>query len=70
MHVQLCLRWSFERGYVTIGKTIKPARIVENADALSKALDGSILVEMDSLEQGFRASTACNAMEEDALTWM
>ena len=57
-----CIRWLLQRGYVTIPKSTGEARIRDNA-AFGFALSDEQMRQMDGLDQGFKASNACKAMD-------
>lgn len=48
---QVLLRWGLDRGCVILPKSVKPARIAENAD-LDFTLDAAALDRLDGLEEG------------------
>ena len=54
---QVLIRWSLQRGYVTIPKSAKRERIVENAAVFDFALDAKQMVVLD------------DANEENHVTW-
>ena len=57
---QLCIRWSLQKGYITIPKSTTPKRIVENADIFGFALDADAMAACGSLDEGFKASGSVN----------
>eukprot|EP01094_Clydonella_sp_ATCC50884_P005868 TRINITY_DN14849_c0_g1_i1.p2 TRINITY_DN14849_c0_g1~~TRINITY_DN14849_c0_g1_i1.p2 ORF type:complete len:304 (+),score=106.15 TRINITY_DN14849_c0_g1_i1:113-913(+) len=61
---QVMLRWSAQKGVVTIPKTVKTERIAENARALDTPLAAHHMEALEAVADGFKASSACNAMDE------
>jgi methylglyoxal/glyoxal reductase len=53
---QVLVRWGIEHGVVTIPKSVRPARIRENADVFGFALDAEDLAVLDALDEGYRTS--------------
>lgn len=51
---QVVLRWHLQHGFVTIPKSITPARIKENFDVFSFELDRLDLRDLDGLDRGGR----------------
>lgn len=49
---QVLLRWGIEKGYPVLPKSTNPARIRQNADVFSFALDADDLATMDALDRG------------------
>ena len=49
---QVLLRWSLQKGFVTLPKSVTPSRIDENFDIFSFELDGEAMRELDALECG------------------
>jgi len=51
---QIIIRWDLQNGVVTIPKSIKEQRIVENADVFQFELTADEMKQIDSLNQDFR----------------
>jgi diketogulonate reductase-like aldo/keto reductase len=51
---QVLVRWSLQRGFVTLPKSTHEQRIVENASVYDFALDDAQMAALDGLEEGFR----------------
>jgi diketogulonate reductase-like aldo/keto reductase len=49
---QVLLRWSLERGWITLPKSVHEPRIVENAALFDFALDDAQRAKLDGLEEG------------------
>jgi len=58
---QMCIRWSMQRGFVTIPKSSNAERIRLNAP-FDFVLSDEQMAEMDGLDQSFCASNAVKAM--------
>ena len=46
---QICIRWSLQRGYLPLPKSVTPSRIVENLDVFDFALSGEDMCLIASL---------------------
>jgi diketogulonate reductase-like aldo/keto reductase len=53
---QVLVRWGLQRGLVVLPKSVKPARIEENAGVYGFALDEEDLAALAGLDEGFRTS--------------
>jgi diketogulonate reductase-like aldo/keto reductase len=53
---QVLVRWSIEHGVVVIPKSVRRARIEENARVFDFALSPEEVRELDALDEGFRTS--------------
>jgi diketogulonate reductase-like aldo/keto reductase len=51
---QVLLRWSLQHDLVVIPKSVRPARIRENAGALGFALAAEEMAALDGLDEGYR----------------
>jgi len=60
---QISIRWSLQKGFVTIPKSSKPARISANADVFSWTLSDKDMSLIDTLNVGFKASNSVNSMD-------
>ncbi len=49
---QACLRWCIQHGTVPLAKSVRPDRIVSNADVFGFELDGSDMMVLDGLGVG------------------
>ena len=49
---RVCVRWSLQHGFVPLPKSATPARIAENRDVSSFALDAEDMAALDALECG------------------
>lgn len=49
---QVLLRWGVQHGMVTLPKSVREARIVENASLFDFELDGAAMKELDALDEG------------------
>lgn len=49
---QVLLRWSLQKGFITLPKSVTPSRIVENLDVFSWELDQDAMAALDALECG------------------
>ncbi len=52
--VQVTLRWMYQKGIVTIPKSVKQARITSNADIFDFELSAEEMQQVDQLDQGVR----------------
>ena len=60
---QLAIRWSLEKGFVTIPKSTNAERIAQNGSVLGlPALDEQSWDALQRAECGFKASSSVNAM--------
>ena len=53
---QVLIRWSLQKGFITIPKSSNRLRIAENADVFDFELDPSQLRRLDALDEGYRIS--------------
>jgi 2,5-diketo-D-gluconate reductase A len=49
---QVMLRWSVQKGFVTLPKSVDPGRQAENFDIFSFALSSAHMKTLDGLERG------------------
>lgn len=49
-NAQICLRWSVEKGYLPLPKTLNYPRMIENGDIFDFALDGVDIKEIDTIK--------------------
>lgn len=49
---QVLLRWGLQHGFVTLPKSVTPARIAENAALFDFELDAAAMSRLDALEEG------------------
>ena len=47
------IKWSMQKGYVTLPKSENPARIVENAGVFDFRLSDSDMTALDTLDEHF-----------------
>ncbi|MFJ7725299.1 aldo/keto reductase [Neobacillus sp. NPDC097160] len=59
---QVILRWDLQNGVVTIPKSIKEHRIIENADVFDFELTAEDMVQIDGLNQDSRAGSHPDTM--------
>jgi diketogulonate reductase-like aldo/keto reductase len=52
--VQIVLRWDIQKGVVTIPKSVKPERIISNADIFDFELSDEDMAKIDSLDKNRR----------------
>ncbi|KAI5084020.1 hypothetical protein GOP47_0000189 [Adiantum capillus-veneris] len=50
---QILIRWCLQKNFVTIPKSVKPARILENSQVFYFELSASETAKLDSLDEGF-----------------
>ena len=55
---QVLIRWSLQRGAISIPKSSNPARIAQNADVLGWSLSEAQMAELLALESDFRYFSA------------
>jgi len=60
---QIAIRWSIQIGAITIPKSSKRSRIVENADVFDWSLTDAEMRSLDALDTGFKASGSVEAMD-------
>ena len=53
---RVLVRWALEHGFVVLPKSVRPARIQENAEVFGFALDREDLGALDDLDEGYRTS--------------
>ena len=53
---QVLIRWSLQRGFVSLPKSDTPARIEANADVYGFELDEEDMKELNGLDQGAKGS--------------
>mmetsp|Transcript_23472 Transcript_23472/g.32752 ORF Transcript_23472/g.32752 Transcript_23472/m.32752 type:complete len:97 (-) Transcript_23472:148-438(-) len=63
---QLAIRWSVQKGYITIPKSSNEKRIVENANIFSFSIPHEHMEALDAADEGFKASGSVNNMK---LSW-
>lgn len=51
-NAQILLRWGVQHGMVTLPKSTREARMIENASLFDFTLDASAMEELDALEEG------------------
>lgn len=47
---QVLVRWSIEKGFVTLPKSVKTARLLENADVFDWSLPKEAMDKLDAFE--------------------
>jgi methylglyoxal/glyoxal reductase len=50
---QLCVRWSIQRGFITIPKSISKKRIISNADVFDFEISKEDMEKINSMDKGF-----------------
>ena len=58
---QIAIRWSVQRGFITIPKTVRPERLAENAAVLDWELSESEMEALDELDEVLHTSGASQA---------
>jgi diketogulonate reductase-like aldo/keto reductase len=51
---QVLIRWALQKGYVAIPKSVKRARIIENASVFDFSLTHEEIILLDGLNENFR----------------
>ncbi|MGI0132316.1 MAG: aldo/keto reductase [Thermoplasmata archaeon] len=54
---QVVLRWALQHDVIVIPKTVREARMKENAGALDFALPAAEMAQLDGLDEGYRTTT-------------
>jgi diketogulonate reductase-like aldo/keto reductase len=50
---QLCVRWSIQRGFITIPKSISKKRIISNVDVFDFEISKEDMEKINSMDKGF-----------------
>ena len=61
---QVALRWALQHGFITIPRSSKPERILENSQLFDWSLNDDEMAAIDELEEGLMCSVASGAMSE------
>jgi len=61
---QICIRWSLDRGYLPLPKTVTPARIIENAQVFDFSLEEDDVYRIAELK-----GCAGYSNDPDSITW-
>ncbi|RXK37943.1 aldo-keto reductase [Tremella mesenterica] len=59
------LRWSLQKGFVPLPKSVTPSRIKSNADLYDFVLDEEDMKELDSLDEGAAGACSWNPVNEE-----
>jgi diketogulonate reductase-like aldo/keto reductase len=51
-NAQVLLRWSVQQGMVTLPKSVKEQRMIENASIFDFELDAAAMKALDALDEG------------------
>ncbi|GAB5354411.1 hypothetical protein AAMO2058_000116700 [Amorphochlora amoebiformis] len=57
---QVAIRWSVQKGYITIPKSSNKKRIHDNADVFSWSIPAKLMAALDDVDEGFKASGSVN----------
>lgn len=60
---QVMIRWSLQKGIITIPKSTTESHILNNCDVFDFELTNEDMEELDALENGFKASLSVNHMD-------
>jgi len=60
---QVLIRWSLQKGYIPLPKSVTPSRIKSNADVYDFALDDEDMKALDSLDQGAKGACSWNPVD-------
>jgi diketogulonate reductase-like aldo/keto reductase len=59
---EVALRWSIQKGYVTIPKSTNESRIISNLAVLEWEIPEEVMTEAEDLDEGFEASLSVKTM--------
>ncbi|KAK1923353.1 putative aldo-keto reductase [Papiliotrema laurentii] len=62
---QILIRWSLQKGYVPLPKSVRPERIRSNADVYGFELDKEDMAALDGLDQGSKGAITWNPVDQD-----
>ncbi|KAI0053130.1 Aldo/keto reductase [Auriscalpium vulgare] len=60
---QILIRWSIQRGFVPLPKSVTPARIRSNAKLYDFALDAEDMAQLDALDRGKEGAISWNPVD-------
>mmetsp|Transcript_32445 Transcript_32445/g.45216 ORF Transcript_32445/g.45216 Transcript_32445/m.45216 type:complete len:313 (+) Transcript_32445:36-974(+) len=61
---QVAIRWSVQKGYITIPKSSNENRIKENSNIFGKCcIPKQMMEELEAMDEGFKASNSVNSMD-------
>lgn len=60
-----CCRWSLQKDFVTLPKSVNPERQAQNLDVFGFELSAQEVAELDTLEEGL--VTGWNPIKDDAV---
>ncbi|ORY34559.1 putative aldo-keto reductase [Naematelia encephala] len=62
---QVLLRWSLQKGYIPLPKSVTPSRIKSNADLYDFELDQGDMKALDGLDEGAKGACSWNPVDAD-----
>ena len=66
---QVALRWALQHDFITIPRSSKPERILENSQLFGWSLTDEEMESIDELEAALMCSVATGAMSEPYKEW-
>ncbi|WVR03904.1 hypothetical protein IAU60_000903 [Kwoniella sp. DSM 27419] len=61
---QILIRWSLQKGYIPLPKSVTPSRIKSNADVYDFELDKDDMAKLDSLDEGAKGACTWNPIDQ------
>ncbi|WVQ74530.1 hypothetical protein IAR50_004131 [Cryptococcus sp. DSM 104548] len=62
---QIAIRWSLQKGFIPLPKSVTPARIQSNADVFDFELSSEEMAEIDGLDKGTEGAITWNPVNHD-----
>lgn len=62
---QLLIRWSLQKGYICIPKSVNRERIAQNADVFGFELDADAMARLEALDDGYRTAPGWDPTKAD-----